>query len=53
TFSVVDPDLLVKKIQHLRVVDASILPFLPAGNTQAAVYIVAERAADLIKSKWQ
>ncbi|KAJ7328365.1 aryl-alcohol oxidase precursor [Mycena albidolilacea] len=52
-YSVVDPDLLVKKIQHLRVVDASVLPFLPAGNTQAAVYIVAERAADLIKSKWQ
>ncbi|KAJ7843418.1 aryl-alcohol oxidase [Mycena olivaceomarginata] len=52
-YGVVDPDLLVKKIQHLRVVDASILPFLPAGNTQAAAYIVAETAADLIKSKWQ
>lgn len=52
-YGVVDPDLLVKGVQHLRIVDASILHFVPAGNTQAATYIVAERAADLIKAKWE
>ncbi|KAJ7928449.1 aryl-alcohol oxidase precursor [Mycena leptocephala] len=52
-YGVVDPDLLVKGVQHLRIVDASILPYVPAGNTQASVYIVAERAADLIKAKWE
>ncbi|KAJ6593523.1 aryl-alcohol-oxidase from pleurotus Eryingii [Mycena capillaripes] len=52
-YGVVDPDLLVKGVQHLRIVDASILPYVPSGNTQAPVYILAERAADLIKAKWE
>ncbi|TEB33993.1 pyranose dehydrogenase [Coprinellus micaceus] len=47
---VLDPDLKVKGAKGLRVVDAGSIPFLPAGHTQAAVYILAERAADLIKS---
>ncbi|KAJ7282855.1 alcohol oxidase [Mycena rebaudengoi] len=46
---VVDPDLTVKGLSRLRIVDASVLPFIPTGHTQAAVYIFAERAADLIK----
>ncbi|KAG7445390.1 uncharacterized protein BT62DRAFT_1007126 [Guyanagaster necrorhizus] len=48
-WGVVDPDLKLKGARGVRVVDASILPFLPAAHTQAAVYIIAERAADLIK----
>ncbi|KAK0222755.1 aryl-alcohol oxidase precursor [Armillaria nabsnona] len=49
TARVVDPDLKLKKAAGVRVVDASILPFVPAGHTQAAVYAIADRAADLIK----
>ncbi|KAK0481456.1 aryl-alcohol oxidase-like protein [Armillaria novae-zelandiae] len=51
-YGVVDPDLLVKGVSGLRVVDASIFPFVPAGHTQVPTYIIAERAADLIKAKW-
>ncbi|TDL26770.1 pyranose dehydrogenase [Rickenella mellea] len=48
-WGVVDPDLKVKGVKGLRVVDASVLPFVPAGHTQVPVYVLAERAADLIK----
>jgi len=49
---VVDPDLKVKKVLGLRVVDASIFPYVPSAHTQAPVYAVAERASDLIKSSY-
>ncbi|KAG6856155.1 hypothetical protein H0H87_007010 [Tephrocybe sp. NHM501043] len=49
---VVDPDLKVKNIVGLRVVDASIFPFIPTGHTSSAVYAVAERAADIIKEDY-
>lgn len=49
TWGVVDPDLKLKQAVGVRIVDASVLPFIPAGHTQAAVYGFAERAADLIK----
>ncbi|EMD33860.1 hypothetical protein CERSUDRAFT_117387 [Gelatoporia subvermispora B] len=49
---VVTPSLLVRNVSGLRVVDASIFPFIPAGHPQAAVYAIAERAADLIKATW-
>ncbi|KXN87032.1 Oxygen-dependent choline dehydrogenase [Leucoagaricus sp. SymC.cos] len=51
-YGVVDPDLLVKGVKGLRVVDASVFPSIPAGHTQVPVYVVAEKAAEMIKSDW-
>lgn len=68
-WGVVDPDLLVKGISGLRIVDASVMvrffpggcfrssrrtqPFVPAAHTQTPVYVIAERASDMIKAKWK
>ncbi|KNG84351.1 hypothetical protein ANOM_009493 [Aspergillus nomiae NRRL 13137] len=46
---VVDSRLRVWDAKGLRIVDASVIPIIPRGNTQSAVYAIAERAADLIK----
>ncbi len=48
--AVTDPNLKVKKIKGLRVVDASVMPTIVSGNTHAATVMIAEKASDLILS---
>jgi choline dehydrogenase len=48
---VVDPELRVHGVAGLRVVDASVMPTVPRGNTNAPVIALAERAADLLRGR--
>ncbi|KAK9892706.1 hypothetical protein WA026_021566 [Henosepilachna vigintioctopunctata] len=50
--AVVNPELKVHGIKNLRVIDASVMPKVVRGNTNAAVIMIAEKGSDMIKNDW-
>jgi choline dehydrogenase-like flavoprotein len=51
--AVVDPQLKVIGLKKLRIVDASVMPRVPGGNTNAATIMIGEKGADMILQEWQ
>ncbi|MBT9384317.1 FAD-dependent oxidoreductase [Pseudooceanicola sp. CBS1P-1] len=49
--TVVDPELRVRGTEGLRIVDGSVAPIIPRGNTTAPIIMIAEKAADLIRGR--
>ena len=50
--SVVDERLFIRGINNLRIVDASVMPFITSGNTNSPTIMLAEKASDLIKEHY-
>lgn len=50
--AVVDPELKVYGVKGLRVVDGSVMPNIVAGHTNAAIFMIGEKASDMIKETW-
>lgn len=51
-WAVVDHELRVHGVRSLRVVDASVIPKVTSGNTNAPIIMIGEKAAHLIKRAW-
>ena len=53
SMAVVDDELRVKGVQNLRVIDASIMPTITSGNTNAPTVMIAEKGAEFLKRQHQ
>ncbi len=51
--AVVDPDLRVRGISQLRVIDSSVYPTIPSSNTNAATIALGEKGAEMVLNSWQ
>jgi choline dehydrogenase len=51
--AVTDPELRVRNLQGLRVIDASVMPWITSGNTNTPTIMIAERGARLIRDAWR
>jgi choline dehydrogenase len=49
--SVVDPELQVRGVDNLRVIDASVMPSIIGGNTNSTTIMIGEKGADLVRAK--